>query len=216
MRRGHEDCASLNPLRRMLLLGNVQERTMAAMKNKIVVGIDVGQQHSHAVIMDSRRTILERPRCLSSTREFREMLRGVRPDVVAIDSPRRWACTSATSRECERVLLRKFKIHCFFTPRPNRARGNPFYAWVEKGIVVFRLATDLRLDVIEVFPNATAIILGGRAKPHESKVRWRRRIIRSRGVTVSERAHALKNVHEVDAALCALEMIDLWRAIDEG
>jgi len=132
-----------------------------------------------------------------------------RPDIVAVDSPPRWAATGR-SRSTERELHR-LNIHALPTPSEEHSSDRRF-DWMRAGIEVFRLAAvngypayaggKLRSGVsIEVFPHASAAILAGCLPPKGiTKKRWRQAVLRSEGVTPD----GLTSLDLVDAALSAL------------
>jgi predicted nuclease with RNAse H fold len=136
------------------------------------------------------------------------VLREVRPQVVAIDSPPAWNA-GAKSRSTERQLA-ELGISTF--PTPSAAGGEkPFFDWMKAGMAVFALAAELGypLDTsgrrgrraIEVFPYGSAVVLSGGLKPHGMRSRdWRERVLRAHGV----RTDGLRTLDQVDAALAAL------------
>ncbi len=130
----------------------------------------------------------------------------LRPDIVCIDSPSGWSL-SGRSRQAERDLAR-LRISAYATgPDPG---AHSFYRWMRVGFSVFDAVTDryplFRGDdpsgrAAEVFPNASAVFLAGRAKAKaESKVQFRRQVLHARGVDNGP----LPDIDRVDAALAAL------------
>ena len=108
------------------------------------------------------------------------MIDDLRPDVVAIDSPPRWAATGR-SRRTERELA-ACNIQSFNTPRTPRARqrvlrvdggrvrGVP--AANEQGYPTYGGGSPRR-RAMEVFPHATAMVLAGTLaaeRRHEARV----------------------------------------------
>jgi hypothetical protein len=85
-----------------------------------------------------------------------------------------------------------------------------FYRWMRVGMSLFQRlegtyplfrGRDLRGTAVEVFPNASAMLLAGRdRRPDETKNAFRRAVLTSQGVDQS----ALPNIDRVDAALAAL------------
>ena len=111
------------------------------------------------------------------------MIRDLRPDVVAIDSPPRWA-PSGRSRLTERQLA-ALNISSFNTPSEAHGRGNRFFAWMEVGFDVFVQAAAAGFPTysagspegkaLEVFPHATAVVLAGCLPPRGTRKHvWRR------------------------------------------
>ena len=173
------------------------------------LGVDVGggRKGLDLVVMHTDRTVV-----LTEARadldDVRSVLREVRPQVVAIDSPPAWNA-GAKSRRTERQLA-ELGISTF--PTPSAAGGEkPFFDWMKAGMAVFALAAELGypLDTtgrrgrraIEVFPYGSAVVLSGGLKPHGMRTKdWRERILRAHGVATD----ALRTQDQVDAALAAL------------
>jgi predicted nuclease with RNAse H fold len=173
------------------------------------LGIDVGVSKGlDLVLMDQRRVPLH---VLSKVRpgDVGRLLDDLHPDVVAIDSPPRWA-KSGRSRLTERELAGR-NIQSFNTPSEEHGRGNRFFAWMEVGFEVFRVANEHGFPTygagnpkgraIEVFPHASAVVLAGTLPPKGSaKHRWRERVLRAQGVRTDE----LTSPDRIDAAVAAL------------
>lgn len=173
------------------------------------LGIDVGVAKGlDLVLMDERRVPLH---VLSKVRvaDVGRLIDDLRPDVVAIDSPPRWA-PNGRSRLTERELAGR-NVHSFNTPSGEHGRGNRFFAWMEVGFEVFRTAAEHgfptyaagnpRGHAIEVFPHASAVVLAGSLPPKGSaKHAWRGRVLRAQGVRTDE----LTSADRIDAALAAL------------
>ena len=136
-------------------------------------GLDLVVMHTdRAVVLTEARADLD---------DVRSVLREVRPQVVAIDSPPAWNA-GAKSRRTERQLA-ELGISTF--PTPSAAGGEkPFFDWMKAGMAVFALADELGypLDTtgrrgrraIEVFPYGSAVVLSGGLKPHGMRTRdWR-------------------------------------------
>jgi predicted nuclease with RNAse H fold len=141
--------------------------------------------------------------------DVERLIRELRPDVVAIDSPPRWA-TSGRSRLTERELA-ALNISSFNTPSEEHGAGNRFFAWMEVGFEVFAKAAAAgfptyaagspRGKALEVFPHATAVVLAGCLAPKGVRKRtFRTAVLRSEGVRTDE----LGTPDRVDAALAAL------------
>jgi predicted nuclease with RNAse H fold len=173
------------------------------------LGVDVGggRKGLDLVVLHEDRTVV-----LTAARadldDVRSVVREVRPQVVAIDSPPAWNA-GARSRRTERQLA-ELGISTF--PTPSAAGGDkPFFEWMKAGMAVFGLAAELGypLDTtgrrgrraIEVFPYGTAVVLSGGLKPHGMRTRdWRERVLRAHAVPTD----ALRTIDQVDAALAAL------------
>jgi predicted nuclease with RNAse H fold len=173
------------------------------------LGIDVGVGKGlDLVLMDERRVPLH---VTSHVRvaEVGRLIGELGPDVVAIDSPPRWA-RSGRSRRTERELA-AVNIQSFNTPSPDHGTGNRFFAWMEVGFRVFAQAADAgfttygggnpRRHAIEVFPHATAVVLAGALPPKGArKAVWREGVLRAQGVRTDE----LGSHDRIDAALASL------------
>ena len=177
------------------------------------LGIDVGQHRHDAVLLDGR-AVAEAPVRFSDRRQLTELLEDWRPEVVAIDSPPRFAPTCA-GRAAERDLHRR-GIRIFPCPCADRAEGNAFFDWMRTGFEVFVAAaaagytvcgdaTAVRGRALEVFPHGSAVTLRG-ARPPPGTLRsaagkraWRAQVLADNGVVVDDRW----SVDQVDAALAA-------------
>jgi predicted nuclease with RNAse H fold len=134
----------------------------------------------------------------------------LRPEVITIDAPPSWG-SSGRSRRAEQEL-RRLGIHSYGTPSDGRkAEENTFYDWMRYGFRAFAAAEaagfsryrsgDVQGTALEVFPHATAVVLGGCLPPAAvPKHTWRASVLRSQGVVVTQLATA----DLIDAALAAL------------
>ena len=174
-----------------------------------VAGIDVGGKGKgfHAVVM--RNGILT-ARAIAGTQEAADWCVAEGAQVVAVDAPMGWS-TSGRSRQAEREL--KWDgviIQCFRTPDAETGGTKAFYGWVWNGMELYDCLAHhyRRYDgmnragelVFETFPNAVACALAGRVIPAKPKPATRRGLLQAQGLDHSR----LKNIDEVDAALCAL------------
>jgi len=179
------------------------------------LGIDVGAKGKglDAVVLDERLMPSEARRHLR-VEEVGELIRQVRPDVVAIDSPPAWGRSPGGSRLTEREI-RRFGIQSFGTPSDPKKAVSAFYDWMRAGFEVFEAAAQegfaryasgtVAGRAIEVFPHATAVVLAGCLPPSgmttgRAKREWRRGVLRAQGVTTED----LRSSDQVDAALAAL------------
>jgi predicted nuclease with RNAse H fold len=171
-----------------------------------VLGVDVALSRLDAVLLDDQRAVLSVHRNLSPD-ALRDLVQGLEPHLVAIDSPARWA--SPTGRETEHVA-RKLNIQLYATPTLENLSPNGFHSWMLTGIAAFRAIADLYplfdggsylRKAIEIFPHASAVVLAGHLKPHQkTKVAWRREVLHTSGISDP----ALSNLDLVDAALGGL------------
>jgi predicted nuclease with RNAse H fold len=137
------------------------------------------------------------------------LISGMRPDVVAIDSPPAWALAGPL-REAERHLSR-LGISSYPTPSPERGQARRSSEWMRVGFEVFRAAAAVGFPryregpvfgtAIEVFPYATGVVLCGDLRPSGmTKRAWRSSVLQTHGVDTD----ALKSMDQIDAALAAL------------
>jgi predicted nuclease with RNAse H fold len=172
------------------------------------LGVDVGLAKGlDLVLLDERRRVCELARRLPHAR-FRETVLEWTPDVVAIDSPPRWASPEAV-RETER-LVRRLGIQLYVTPAEARRSPKGFHDWMIAGMDAFRAIEDryplfdggaARNAALEVFPHAAAVVLARCLRPKlRPKHEWRREVLAAEGVGLTR----LLSPDLVDAALAAL------------
>lgn len=182
---------------------------------RLAVGVDVAEAAKglDVVALDEDGTILESRGRLSVGDVVSLVLGELKPALVAIDSPSGWSLTGA-SRSGERALSR-MGIPAFATgPDPG---DHPFYRWMRQGFALFAALEEgyplFRGDdpvgrAAEVYPNASACLLAGRhRRPGETKVAFRRSVLRAEGVNEAD----LPNADRVDAALAALTAVRALR-----
>jgi hypothetical protein len=161
------------------------------------LGLDVGARKGcHAVVLDDRR--VERREGGIGPDRVRALLEEERPDIVAIDAPSSFSL-AGRSRASERDLSRR-GIRIFFTPHADRAREHPWYEWMQVGTACFEAAsaagyatanvtTGCSGKALEVFPHASAVVIRGTLPaPRSSKVRRRRVVLESQGVSTGLRS----------------------------
>jgi len=172
------------------------------------LGIDVGVGKGlDLVLLDERRV----PFVIAARAGLGDVERLVRegkPDIVAIDSPPRWAL-EGKSRATENELAR-LNIHAFRTPSKAHGEGRAF-DWMRRGMEVFELlgrsgyplatARPWKAHAIEVFPHASSAVFAGCLPPKGMRKRaWREQVLRMEGVRTEE----LTTLDQVDAALAAV------------
>ena len=173
------------------------------------LGIDVGVGKGLDLVLLDERLVPLHVSSRVHVPDVRRLIDELHPDVVAIDSPPRWAA-SGRSRLTERELA-SLNISSFNTPSEAHGVGNRFFAWMEVGFEVFAHAAaagfpvysagSVRGRAIEVFPHATAVVLAGCLAPKGTrKHAWRSAVLRAQGVRTDE----LSSPDRVDAALAAL------------
>jgi len=186
-------------------------------------GIDVGgpSKGFHLVGLTDGNDIschraFEPSQALTKLREWRALS-------VAIDAPITWA-KEGKSRSCERAL-EAAGIHCFKTPTEYLAGSKSFYGWVRHGLLLYQTlaAAGFRyvdagaepgvgMTMMETFPHAVALRLNGVKPAGQSKVKFRRLVLRDQNIQECR----LSNLDFVDAALCALVSKHAFKAgIDE-
>jgi predicted nuclease with RNAse H fold len=174
----------------------------------IAVGVDVAEAKKglDLVALDADRQVVAGHGHLTVEQVVRLVLDQLVPDIVCIDSPSGWS-RSGRSRQGERELAR-LRISAYATgPDPG---DHGFYRWMRVGFTVFEGVAeryplyrggDPAGRAAEVFPNASAQFLAGRARSkEESKVQFRRQVLRQHGVDNGR----LPGIDRVDAALAAL------------
>jgi predicted nuclease with RNAse H fold len=174
----------------------------------LAVGVDVAEELKglDLVALDSARQIVASHRRLTVGRVADLILNELRPDIVCIDSPSGWS-RSGSSRQAERDLAR-LGISAFATGADPG--DHPFYRWMRVGFSLFA-AVGKRYPIFrgddptgkaaEVFPNASAVMLAGRARAkHESKSEFRRQVLLANQIDV----RLLVGIDQVDGALAAL------------
>ena len=155
------------------------------------LGIDVGVGKGLDVVLLDERLVPMHVWSRVHVADIVRVISDLRPDVVAIDSPPRWAA-SGRSRMTERDLA-ALNISSFNTPSEEHGAGNRFFAWMETGFEVFAQAAAAgfpsyaagspRGKALEVFPHATAVVLAGCLAPKGArKHTWRTAVLRSQGV----------------------------------
>lgn len=170
------------------------------------LGIDVGLHNLDLVLLDRARQV-ERTLPRLSHSSLRDLVLELRPDIVTIDSPARWAPPGGRATE---HAMRKLNVQLYATPSSDSRSLKGFHDWMEAGIAVFEAVasdyplfdgSDLHRRTIEVFPHASAVVLAGHLKPKEmGKHEWRQGVLSSAGVEGSR----LRSGDLVDAALGAL------------
>ena len=173
------------------------------------LGVDVGVRKGlDLVLMGEGGELLEMLRGVL-VEELGGLIRRMRPDLLAIDSPPAWGLTGR-SRSAERVLAAS-GIRSFATPSDPRMAEHTFYQWMKVGFRCFRLSArhgfpryrkgPVKGAAMEVFPHPSATVLSGLLPPSGvSKRAWRHQVLEQAGVAVEH----LRSLDQADAALAAL------------
>jgi predicted nuclease with RNAse H fold len=172
------------------------------------LGVDVGLRKGlDLVLLNDLRQVVDIKRRLPHE-QFREVVLEWAPDVVAIDSPPRWASMEAV--RATETAVRKLGIQLYVTPAEARRSVKGFHDWMIAGMDAFRAIEDryelftgehMQQTAMEVFPHAAAVVLAGTLRPPliEKHV-WRRGVLTQRGIDQG----SLVSPDLVDAALAAL------------
>lgn len=139
-------------------------------------GVDVGAKKGFDVAVMDERGLIAGPTRLLHVPEVVQWLRGQRPRVVAVDSPRSAAPDGELSRRGERDLVRAGVCGIRYTPNETALGQNEtYYAWIAHGFDLYAALLAAKRctswEVIECFPTATWSRLGGR-KGSRSRARW--------------------------------------------
>jgi predicted nuclease with RNAse H fold len=182
-----------------------------AIRTTVVAGIDVGgpRKGFHVVALRDGRYLDH-----FASRDAAEVVawcRNTDVSVVGVDAPCQWR-RDGKPRAAERALA-AVGFSCFATPTRLDAVSHPtgYYDWMLNGE---RLFAHLREHFapfdghalsrtskvyFETFPHAIACTLAGHKLPARRKATSRRAVLRDAGIDAAR----LRNVDEVDAALCA-------------
>ncbi|MCG2583150.1 DUF429 domain-containing protein [Massilia sp. TS11] len=129
--------------------------------------------------------------------------------LVGVDAPSQWS--DGAPRLAERELARA-GISCFSTPTRARAETVAFFRWMLSGEGVYQslapshplLGAEAWVDgpaCFETFPHAIACALLGRAQTSAKLKRPQRSaVLAAHGIDTA----ALRNMDDLDAAMCAL------------
>lgn len=182
----------------------------------VVLGVDVGLNRLDAVAMDQGYNLLGvHPRL--KPEELVGLCLQIRPSLVAVDAPQRWA-SCCGRRKAELGLLR-LGIRSFFTPGPGHMRHRPFYGWMHTGMEVYKALRSIGIMpykghvrppmVVEVFPHASVRFLAG------GRSAVRRQVLQGLAV----KTDMLTNRHLIDAAIAAVTaafvLADRFRAFGD-
>jgi predicted RNase H-like nuclease len=179
------------------------------MSSSIVAGVDVGgvRKGFHAVALQDGTYIDQATSC--NPEKIVSWCREVQARFVAVDAPCHWG-NGTGARLAEQQLMEK-KIWCFSTPCREAAEVHPtnYYGWMMNGAKLYASLIDHSLYdgkchtgriSFETFPHAIACALAGKIVPAREKKRVRRQLLESAGIDTTD----LKNIDQIDAALCAL------------
>ncbi len=173
----------------------------------ISIGIDVAEARKglDLVALNDDRTLVVQ-RAHATVLDIVEIIHELQPDVVCIDSPPNWA-TVGRSRAAERHLG-MLGISAFRTPTDPGEHA--FYQWMRVGFSIFTAIShtypryrtgSVHGTAVEVFPEASAVLLAGRLRGQDDDKRdFRRTVLTENGMDST----VFKTIDAVDAALAAL------------
>ncbi len=179
-------------------------------KRQVAVGVDVGGRKKgfHAVALHDGQFFDKLHSCTAEA--VVAWCRDMDASAVGVDAPCAWSLTG-TRRPCERELA-AIGVQAFATPSVATGQCHPFYAWMVNGAELFRLlAKDYALYngreslpnrplCFETFPHAIACALAGETLLAKDKRVDRPGLLTRAGIATDH----LRNIDEVDAALCAV------------
>jgi predicted nuclease with RNAse H fold len=153
--------------------------------NAPYAGIDVGARRKgfHAAAVAATEVVAG-PQQLASVEAVLRWLEGLKPSVVALDSPMTCAPPGESSRACERTLAKEI-CGIRWTPDEARVAGNPYYEWILCGRELYAALDGERMrtgwEVIEVFPTASWTVWTGR-RGGAGRARWTREALERIGL----------------------------------
>jgi predicted nuclease with RNAse H fold len=146
-------------------------------------GVDVGASKGFDVAAIDGKRLLARPRRIVSVTGVVDYLSELRPEVVAVDSPRSPAPPGRRSRADERDLVAAGVCGIRYTPDEGALLDNEvYYGWILNGLRLYEALGNSRslatTTLIECFPTASWSRLGG-PKGKDTRARWSRRVLES-------------------------------------
>jgi predicted nuclease with RNAse H fold len=174
------------------------------------LGVDVSERRGLDLVLLEGPARVSQARSRVAVEDLRRLLPEWKPEIVAIDSPPGRGVRGG-ARQAERELLR-LGIHSYGTPSRPDQMARPAYGWMRVGFEVFAACERLGYArysggpvvapcAAEVFPHASAVVLGGGLPPRGmTKEAFRRAVLTERGVPLGP----LGSLDLVDAALAAL------------
>lgn len=175
----------------------------------IAVGIDVGELRGKGldlVALDTGGRFLGHYAHLDLDQLRRLVIDELKPAVVCIDAPLRWAPAPGRARACE-VEARRLGLQLFVTPPEERAVA--FHAWMRDGMAAYQVLADTYRyytggpavgGLLEVFPHASTVALLGYIPPRAGRHAVRRQVLEAHGLPTAP----LRSCDAVDATLAAL------------
>ncbi len=159
-----------------------------SLENRLVAGIDVGLKKSHVAVLEGRRIVY--------IGDFEDFIRkGYDISAAGIDAPLSFP-VEGSLRDCERELL-KMGIRLF----PSGAKF--FRKIAERGIEIAEMLENRGVEVFEVYPYATRLILNIAPKAKKFRKEGRIQLISGLKRYVGNVNTGLSH-DEIDAVLSAL------------
>lgn len=149
-------------------------------------GVDVGGPGKgfHVALVDDSG-LAEAIANPGSVGEAVALLERARPELVAIDCPRRPAAAGEKSRLDERALA---GVVCGIRYTPDEATiygerppGDDFYGWIKNGLALYSALDAAGLATVECFPTASWTRWGG-ARAGRGRGEWSAAVLRSLAV----------------------------------
>ncbi len=146
-------------------------------------GVDVGASKGFDIAAIDRKRLLAPPRRIVSVKGVIDYLGELRPEVVAVDSPRSPAPMGRRSRAGERDLVEAGVCGIRYTPDEKALRDNEaYYGWILNGLRLYEALGNSQslaaTTLIECFPTASWSRLGG-PRGKDTRARWSRRVLES-------------------------------------
>ena len=176
----------------------------------VVVGIDVGAATNGFHLVALRGASIAGASETLEPAEAASWCNEMGAEFAAVDAPSGWRCSKDRNcREAEEILSR-LGYSSYPTPWREVALEAPAFAWMLNGERLYAaLRTQYPLFAgtipdgrfcFETYPFVASCGLAGRRLKAEDKNRDRRELIRAAGLD----DRPLRNIHYVDAAICAL------------
>lgn len=130
------------------------------MRAELWAGVDVGgpRKGFHVAVID--RASLVEVRAIAAPAAVAAWLRGLRPALVAVDSPATAAPAGERSRRDEREFRAARICGIRYTPdhatiAGARPAGDDYYGWIRNGFSVYAALAAAGLATVECFPTAS-------------------------------------------------------------
>jgi predicted nuclease with RNAse H fold len=146
-------------------------------------GVDVGAAKGFDVAAIDEDGVVFCPRRIVEVQGVLDVVRDLKPRVVAVDSPASPAPAGERSRPDERKFKEAKISGIRYTPDEKGMAVNPgYYGWIFNGFRLYEALGDLEprgVQAIECFPTATWTRLAG-PRGSVSRARWSRKALEGR------------------------------------